>query len=256
MTTANSKPSATTAVEIPVEIPWYDLIGDPEPPEDGLQQEDTIVDLMSILKTRYDSDPTVLCVNQTFVIYDSSVPGSFVAPDGFIVFDVDAVHIHDIRNSYRIEEWGQPPVFVFEVASGSTASRDLGVKRRIYAQMPAQEYWRFDRRGEHYGEPLVGERLVDGQYQRFELHTDANGDIWSRSEVLGVDFVYRVEEGVNPFHVRDSTTGEWLNPLWRERRARQEEVAARQQAEDQAEQAAVRIRELEAELERLRSQQT
>ena len=129
--------------------------------------------------------------------------------------------------------------------------------------MPAQEYWRFDRRGEHYGEPLVGERLVDGQYQRFELHTDANGDIWSRSEVLGVDFVYRLEEGVNPFHVRDSATGEWLNPLWRERRARQEEVAARQQAEDQAQQerrlrieSGARKRELRAEIERLRSQQT
>ena len=38
--------------------------------------------------------------------------------------------------------------------------------------MGAQEYWRLDRMGDNYGEPLVGERLVDGEYVRFELHTE------------------------------------------------------------------------------------
>ena len=155
MTTANQKASPTSSVD----TPWYDLIGDPEPPEDGMQQEETILDLMSILKARYERDPTVLYSNQTNVIYDSNVPGSVVAPDGFIVFGVDAVTIKEIRNSYRIDEWGQPPAFVLEVASESTASRDLGEKREIYARMNAQEYWRLDRRGEYYGEPLVGRRV-------------------------------------------------------------------------------------------------
>ena len=190
MTTANQNATPASAVE----TPWYELLGEPEPPQDGMQQEETILDLMSILKARYESDPTVLYSNQTNVIYDSNVPGSVVPPDGFIVFGVDAVTIKEIRNSYRIDEWGQPPAFVLEVASESTASRDLGEKREIYARMNAQEYWRLDRRGEYYGEPLVGEHLVDGEYQRFDLHTDANGDVWSRSEVLGVDFIYRAEE--------------------------------------------------------------
>ena len=248
MTTANQKASPTSSVD----TPWYDLIGDPEPPEDGMQQEETILDLMSILKARYERDPTVLYSNQTNVIYDSNVPGSVVAPDGFIVFGVDAVTIKEIRNSYRIDEWGQPPAFVLEVASESTASRDLGEKREIYARMNAQEYWRLDRRGEYYGEPLVGERLVDGEYQRFDLHTDANGDLWSRSEVLGVDFVYRVKEDMARFLLRDSATGEWLNTLGQERLARQEaeERAQRERAEAEA-----RIRELEAEVERLSNRQ-
>ena len=152
MTTANQNATPASAVE----TPWYELIGEPEPPQDGMQQEETILDLMSILKARYESDPTVLYSNQTNVIYDSNVPGSVVPPDGFIVFGVDAVTIKEIRNSYRIDEWGQPPAFVLEVASESTASRDLGEKREIYARMNAQEYWRLDRRGEYYGEPLVG----------------------------------------------------------------------------------------------------
>ncbi len=253
MTTTDRDSAASSAVE----VPWYDLIGDPEPPEDGLAQEETIVKLMSILDARYENDPTVLCSTMTFVIYDSNVPGSFIAPDAYVVFGVeDALTIRRFRNSYRIEEWGPTPAFVMEVASPSTAGRDLREKREIYARMNVQEYWRLDRDGEDYGEPLVGESLVNGEYQRFELHTEANGDIWSRSEVLGVDFVYRVEEDMGRFLLRDSATGEWLNTLGEERSARQAEASARQRAEEEQAVAEARIRELEAEIERLRNQRT
>ena len=134
-----SSPSAT-------EIPWYDLLPDPQLPEDSMQQEDTIVQVMSMLKARYEDDATVLCVAVTDIIYDSNVRGSVVAPDGFIVFGVDARHIKRIRNSYRIEEWGQTPAFVLEVASESTASTGLAPKRELYARIGIREYWRLDRR--------------------------------------------------------------------------------------------------------------
>jgi hypothetical protein len=114
--------------------------------------------------------------------------------------------------------------------------------------MKVPEYWRFDRMAEYYGEPLVGERVVDGEYQRFELHNEANGDIWSRSEVLGVDFVYRVEEGFGRFLLRDSATREWLNTLADEREARRAAEDGRQAAEH-------RVQELEAELDRIRPNQ-
>ncbi len=87
----------------------------------------------------------------------------------------------------------------------------------------------------------MGERLIDGEYQRFELRTDPNGDLWSRSEVLGVDFVYRVEEDFGRFLLRDAATGEWLNTLSQER-------ASRKAAE-------TRVEQLQAEVERLRRQQ-
>ena len=67
--------------------------------------------------------------------------------------------------------------------------------------MGVQEYWRLDKHG-YYGEPLVGERLVNGEYVRFELHTEPNGDTWSRSEVLGVDFYQRSEDGLSTFMLR------------------------------------------------------
>ncbi|MYE53580.1 MAG: Uma2 family endonuclease, partial [Chloroflexi bacterium] len=195
MTTPRTEaPPASSATDT-AEVPWYELINDaPEPPQDAMQQADIILYIMSILMARYKNDPSTLVSEQTNVIYDSAIPGSVIVPDGYIVFGVDTETIKMYRRSYRIDEWGKPPAFVLEVASESTAARDLGEKRELYARIGVAEYWRLDRHG-YYGEPLVGERLVDGEYVRFDLHTEASGDVWSRSEALGVDFYHRIEDG-------------------------------------------------------------
>ena len=258
MTTAKTR---AAAADVAVETPWYELLNDaPEPPEDAMQQASIILYIMSILLARYKDDRSVLVSKETNVIYDSDVPGSVVVPDGYVVFGVDTDTIEMYRRSYRIDEWGVAPAFVLEVASESTAHRDLTEKRALYARMGAQEYWRLDRHG-FYGEPLVGERLVDGEYVRFPLHTAANGDVWARSEVLGVDFYHRVEDGISWFLLRDSATGDWLGDAGEEREGRLLEREGRLAAEAElaeretrlAEQEA-RNRELEAELERLRGQ--
>ena len=69
---------------------------------------------------------------------------------------------------------------------------------------------------------------MDGRYERFELHTEANGDTCSKSEALGADFVFLVEGGLGRFPHRDSATGEWLNTLGAERSATRAEATARQ----------------------------
>ena len=103
---------------------------------------------------------------------------------------------------------------------------------------------------------------------RFDLHTEPNGDTWSRSEVLGVDFYQRSEDGLSTFMLRDSATGEWLGDLSEEVEAHAQTKAARQEAEARAQEAEARAqeaearaqeaearnRELLAELERLRRQ--
>ena len=290
MTTRHTK--AASAIAAVDETPWYDLIDDPEPPEDAMQQVDTILYVMSILQARYGSDPNTLWSRRTNIVYDSAIRGSVVAPDGYVVFGVDARAIRRDCRNYRIDEWGEPPAFVMEVATESTATRDLTEKREIYARMGAQEYWRLDKRTEYYGEPLVGERLVDGEYRRCEIHVEANGDIWSRSEALGVDFFFRIEDGEGRFLLRDSMTGKWLHNLPEEiaahartkaalevskarlratkaqaeaaeAQARAAEAKARAQTTEEARQASevarlaseARNRELMAELERLRRRQ-
>ena len=245
MTSARTNATANSApLSVAGETPWYELISEvPEPPEDAMQQEDTILDVMSVLKARYENVPGALWCSQSNIIYDSQIPGSVIAPDGIIVFglETDGNAIKRDRRIYRIDEWGVPPAFVLEVGSRSTAARDLGVKRDLYARIGVREYWRLDRIGESYPQPLQGERLVDGEYVRYELHTEPDGEVWSRSEVLGVDFFCRTsEDGISDFRLRDSATGEWLNTLG-------DEIAARQAAE-------ARTAELEAEIERLREQ--
>ena len=94
--------------------------------------------------------------------------------------------------------------------------------------------------------------MVDGEYVRFELHAEPNGDTWSRSEVLGVDFFQRYEGDLSYFMLRDSVTGEWLGDLGEEIAAHAQTEAARQVAEARAQAAEARNRELQAELERLR----
>ena len=66
---------------------------------------------------------------------------------------------------------------------------------------------------------------MDGEYVRFDLHTESNGDEWSRSEVLGVDFYHRIEDGISWFLLKDSATSEWLGDAGEEREARLEAEA-------------------------------
>ena len=258
MTTPKTKTLPPSSAKSAAETPWYDLINEvPEPPEDGLVEDAVITLIKAILVARYANDPTTLVLGPaTFLIYDSDTPGSLIAPDCYVMFGVDADFILDYRQSYRIEEWGVIPAFALEVASPSTARRDLTEKRELYARIGVEEYWRLDKFRGNYGEPLVGERLVNGEYERFDLHTEDNGDIWSRSEVLGVDFYYRAEsENFGAFLLRDSATGEWLKTLGEEIVAHAETESARQEAEARAQAAEARNRELQAELERLRQQQ-
>ena len=161
-------------------------------------------------------------------------------------------------NGYLIWEAGKPPDVVIEVASPNTASRDLGIKRDIYADIAVPEYWRLDPTGgDLYGEPLVGDRLVDGEYRRFALYRDADGRILSHSPAMNLDLYW---DGAD-FGIYDPATRQYLRGLLEERRETARERRMRQAAETRAahaEQRADREQEraaaLQAELDRIRAQ--
>ena len=219
----------TTATSTAVER-WYDLVPEPEPVEDGMLQNPIIEDIASILRVHFKPRAdSALVSGPTFILYDINDPNARIAPDCYVVFGVDAKAIVG-HNSYRVWQWGKPPDFVLEVASDSTALRDLNEKREIYARIGAREYWRFDPSGGmHYGDALAGDRLVGGAYEPYEVRVDEDGDLWGHSDALNLDFYWRGER----FWVRDSATGEWLNFLEAElaahemtRRAHEESVRA------------------------------
>ena len=161
-------------------------------------------------------------------------------PDLLVAFGVDP-QAYKASNGYIVSEQGKPPDFVLEVASESTADTDTGAKRVDYARLGILEYWRFDETGRYHGTRLAGERLVGGRYEPMEIEELGDGILQGYSVVL--DLHLRWERGRLGWH--DPATGEPIATLESEREARITAEAGRAAAED-------RIRDLEAELRRLR----
>ena len=220
---------------------------DPEPVEDGMQQAPIIIEIAHMLKAHFRGDPEAFVSAGGFIFYDPANGNRRIAPDVYIALDVDAEGIWENLANYWMWEVGKPPDFVLEVASPSTAANDLGHKRDLYARLGITEYWRLDPTGgDLYGQPLSGERLVDGEYRPYELHTDEDGSIWAYSEVLGLRFHWDLELE-DQFDVRSPLTGRTINLAEVRQQELLEERAAREAAES-------RERELRLEIERLRRQ--
>ena len=146
---------------------------------------------------------------------------------------------------------GKAPDFVLEIASQSTWRRDIAEKRDIYAGMGVTEYWRFDPTGRFFTPALVGERLVDGGYQRLPTVTDDAGILRGYSALFELDICVRPGLDLRLF---DPVAGEWLSTHLESETGWRTAEAGRQAAE-----AALRVseagrREAEAEIARLQEQ--
>ncbi len=234
-----------TLIAPTVKPPWSDFVMDPEPVEDHMQQELPIDDLSSVLRQYFWNRPDVFASGAAFICWDPNDRNRRVVPDFYIALNVNAGYIRTMPN-YLAWEIGKIPDFALEVASPSTAHNDCGAKRDLYAQLGVTEYWRFDPTGgELYGLPIIGERLMGGQYQAYPLNTDSAGNLWAHSEVLNLDF-YWTQSG--EFQVFNRETGQRLNTLRDEHEARLAEREARLVAEAET-------ARLLAELESMRGQQ-
>ena len=162
-----------------------------EPLPDAMYQEEYFTETMQVVRRCYQSQETTLVSGDSPIYYrDAKDKVRLIKPDCYVAFGVDEVAIRE-RNGYFMEEVGKPPDFALEIASVSTSSNDIGPKRNIYARLGIGEYWRFDATGGRcYGEPLVGERLVDGGYRRIEIHEAAGGVLWGHSETLGLELCW------------------------------------------------------------------
>ncbi len=252
--------NATDARQMP---DWDDFIPPtPELTEDAMQQDAPYLRIFSILDERFQDSPDVLVSGGGgFIYYDRYDMNAKRAPDCTIAFGVNVERIVD-RNAYMVWEVGKPPDVAIEIGSRSTAVNDIGVKREIYAEMGIGEYWLLDRTGGLlYGEPLIGERLVDGEYIRYPTYRDEQGRVASRSEALNLVFHW---DG-SRFGIYDPVAGEDLvdlreakPALQSERQARLEERQESQQALESERQARLeeqRAREAaEAEIRRLREE--
>ena len=239
-------PAATTIV-------YPETDGMPLP--DGEFQAPLYVRIVGTLRTHFRDIPGARVNGNTFIYYVEGDPRRSVSPDCYVVFGLSAAALQSLslegNNTYLLWEVGKAPDFILEIGSRSTARADLGSKRELYAELGVGEYWRYDATGgEFYGEPLVGERLVDGEYSRVELRHESDGRIWSHSEALNLDLWWVDGE----LRFWNPVADRWLLSQEEERDGRlvaetraSEERTARLTAES-------RVAELEAELRRLRGE--
>ncbi len=230
------------------------------PLPDGEFQAPLYIRVVGMLRVHFSDVPGARVNGDTFLYYVEGNPRRSVSPDCYVVFGLSEAAQKSLSleryNAYLMWEVGKPPDFILEIASPSTATADLVGKRDLYAELGVPEYWRYDATGgDFYGEPLVGERLVNGEYRRFEMRRENDGRVWSHSDVLNLDLWW--DDGELRFY--DPVAGHWLLSHEEERAGRlvaqnraQGERTGRVVAQNRAETAEARLAELEAELQRLR----
>ena len=241
MTTA--KPTANTVTAPKTRTP-FQLPDPPEHPDDRMTSAKHLSQTGQHhhLAQHLGNPDTTLVVSDKYVVVrpTRSMAGSHY-PDLLVAFDVDP-ELYEANNGYIISEQGKPPDFVLEIASRRTGHVDTGEKREAYAAIGIQEYWRFDETGRYHGTRLAGDRLVGDHYQPVDIDELAADALQGYSDVLGLNL--RWERGVFGLYV--PSTGLHIATFISER------ARARSLAEAERNAAAARIRQLEAEIRRLR----
>ena len=185
----------------------WSVIPDPEPIEDEMQQHDTTSSIYKMIGAHFPDMPDTLVTGGGYLAWNpDNIRGNNLVPDCMVAFGVNPKEILE-RNGYLIWEVGKPPDVVIEVASPSTKDRDLNEKRDRYALLGISEYWRLDPSGgKHYGEPIVGEYLADGEYRRYEMRVEDDGRVWGYSGVMGINLCW---DGAR-FITQDPETGRYM----------------------------------------------
>lgn len=209
-----------------------------------MEQEVPITHIKQLLTARYRDRDDVFVSNMVFISYDMTNGNARVQPDLFIAFGVQAATIRENLPNFWIWETGKVSDFLMEVASPSTARNDLGHNRDLYARLGVNEYWRFDStEGDLSGQMMIGERLVNSQFQPCAIVASAERRLRFHSALLNVDFQW---DG-SSLDVVDPETGRTIDPL----AVAQDAVSA---AESQRDFAVSRAEETEAEVALLREQ--
>ena len=212
---------------------------DGEPMAENKWQYVAMTDTVSVLENHFLDRPDVYVGGDMLMYYRMNDNQTRVAPDVFVVIGATGKHY---RDSWIVWREGKAPDFVMEVASPSTWRRDAGEKREIYAGMEVTEYWRYDPTGEHFTPQLVGERLVDGEYQPIMLETDGDGILRGWSDVLTLDICAR--PGLE-LRLYDPGSGQWLRTHRESEEALQAAEAGRLAAEEEVRRLREQLRDLQ-----------
>ena len=227
MTTTAKPHPLSTAPNVFDGIYYPDEDGLPLP--DGFEQEPHFWQVTPVLRAYLEQHYDVIVSGNTFLYYELGNPRAVVSPDCYVTFGVgrEAVLPH---NSYFTWHLERVPDFVLEIASESTARRDLVSKRELYASLGIGEYWRYDPTPDcrYYGEGLVAERLENGEYVRMEVSPGRDGMECGHSPALALDLCW--DDGRLRFY--DPMRDVWAPDYYELREARQAAEEQLQAAEE------------------------
>lgn len=210
---------------------------------------DALTDALQRLIHHFKDDANVCVSGNMMMYYVKGNPRRSISPDVFVTFGIEKKQ----RRIYRIWEEGKPPDFVIEFSSPKTYRKDLTEKKKLYAEIGITEYFLYDAERNLLPEPLMGFRLVNGEY--VPIQPDADGSVIS--ETVGVEL--RLRDDALGFY--DPVLEKWLmTPTEAAILRTEQETNARQLAEAKAEQEANarqlaedEIAQLREEIARLRS---
>ena len=209
---------------------------DGKPMADNTWQAKTMTSKHSMLTVHFEGDPYIFVGIDLLLYYTKDKPEDVVAPDVFVVFGVP----DEDRHSYKVWEEGKVPDFVLEVASKSSADKDLGSKKNTYERMGVKEYCVFDPQGGLHWPRLQLFRLEGGVYEQVSMRGDPDGPLAVTSETLGLELRFEDDR----LRLWNPKTREYLlehsedhKGRLEERAGRLEERAKRIQAEERADQA-------------------
>ena len=222
-----------------------------DPVPQNTRQTVAIVDCFDSLRLRWRGRQDVFVGSDQFVYWDEEYDPETkkgnppLAPDVYVVFGVANRH----RKSYVVREEGKPPDFVLEVVSPSTRRRDEVEKPKLYARMGVPEFFRYDPDGK-LDPALAGfelRRRGRRTYRPLPTEQFAEDVVGIRSNVLGVCLCVRrdPEPMVGSVVCYDPASGKFLPTLY--------DLDTKAKAsEAKAAASALRVAELEAQIEKMR----
>ena len=204
---------------------------------------DALINALIILIEAFKDKPDVCVSGNMMMYYVEGDPKKSISPDVFVSFGIGK----KLRRTYRVWEEGKPPDFVLEFSSEKTHRTDQNEKKLLYASIGVQEYFLYDPERQYLPTPLMGFRLVDGEYVPIPAGPD--GSVMS----VTLNLELRLRGNILGFY--DTVSLKWLETPADTAAARADQEAARADQETeirkQAEAEAARLRE---ELERLKAQ--
>jgi Uma2 family endonuclease len=226
----------TLASLIQEEIDYPDTDGEPMAESDF--QRKPLTYLVEALDLHFQTQPEVYVSGNLLIYYQPGNPKASVAPDVFIVFGVQKRP----RRIYQTWVEGKAPQVIIEITSHTTKTKDEKDKPLLYQRLGVTEYFQYDPTGDYLRPALRGRRLNElQQYQEMSIETLTNGTLSLTSPLLGLDLhLYQGQLRLfNPLN------GDYLLTY-------AEAECARRTAEAQVQEAQAKIKQLEAELARLR----